>query len=258
MSNIPNLSFFIYRQVKEKRDNYCWFECINQIRSFYKSEPIFIIDDYDRNDDICFQLDGKLNINIHIIKVLEEDNHLKGRGELLCFYYYLKLKPSKKAIFLQDNLFILKKFDEDMIETSDVKFINGFIDNNEFNKSLVNNLILDLKEGDEIIKYKYKYNWVGCYGVCCLISLDYLKYLQERYNFLILLTEVKSKIMREVFERVFGLLITYDKNGFSNISIYGLKGNNSYDLSKYMSEKEQMITEGIPFFNFHFHQLKYS
>ena len=64
--------------------------------------------------------------------------------------------------------------------------------------------------------------------------------------------------MREVFERVFGLLITYDKNGFSNISIYGLKGNNSYDLSKYMSEKEQMITEGIPFFNFHFHQLKYS
>ena len=129
------------------------------------------------------------------------------------------MKPSKKAIFLQDNLFILKKFDEDMIEKSDVRFINGFIDNEEFNKSLVNNIILDLKEGNEILKYKYKYNWVGCCGVCCLISLNYLKYLQERYNFSILLTEVKSKIMREVFERVFGLLITYDKNGLVSMDL---------------------------------------
>ncbi len=258
MYNIPDLSFFVYRQVKEKEDNYCWIECINQIRRFYKNEPIFLIDDYDRNDDVCIQFDGKLNINIHIIKVLEKDIHLKGRGELLCFHYYLKLKPSKKAIFLQDNLFILKMFDEDLIKMSDVKFINGFIDNEEFNKSLVNNLILDLKEGEEILKYKYKFNWIGCYGGCCLISLEYLKYLENRYNFSILLTEVKSKIMREVFERVFGLLITYDKNGFSNISFYGLKGNNSYDLNKYSNEKDKMIAEEIPYFNFHFHQLKYS
>lgn len=258
MYNIPDLSFFVYRQVKDKGDNYCWIECVNQIRLFYKSEPIFIIDDYDRNDDACVHFEGKSHINIHVIKVLEDDNHLKGRGELLSFYYYLKLKPSKKAIFLQDNLFILKKFDDDIININDIKFIYGFIDNNEFNKSLVNNLILDLNEGDEIIKYKYKFNWIGCYGGCCMISLDYLKYLQNRYNFLILLNEVKSKIMREVFERIFGLLITYDKNGFTDITFYGLKTLHSYNLYKYMNEKEKMINEGIPYFNFHLHQLKYS
>jgi len=258
MYNNPELSFFIYRQVKEKGDNYCWIECVNQIRRFYKNEPIFIIDDYDRNDDVCLRFDVNMNINIHIIKVLEADNHLKGRGELLCFYYYLKLKPSKKAIFLQDNLFILKKFDDDMIKNNDIKLIFGFIDNEEFNKSLVNNLILDLNEGDKILEYKYKFNWVGCYGSCCMISLDYLKYLQDKYNLLILLNEIKSKIMREVFERIFGLLITYDKNGFSNISFYGFKGINSYDLGKYINEKDDMIANGIPYFNFHFHQLKYS
>jgi len=263
MYNIPKLSFFIYRQVKDMKDNYCWIECIRQIRCFYKNEPIFIIDDYDRNDDLFIELekikDIDFNIlNIHNIKVLENDNHLKGRGELLCFYYYLKLKPSKKAIFLQDNLFILKKFDENMIANSDIRFIYGFIDNNEFYKSLVNNLILDLNEGNEILEYKYKYNWVGCYGVCCMISLDYLNYLQDKYNFMIILTEVKSKIMREVFERLFGLLITYDKKGFSNISFYGLKCSNSYDLEKYLREKEEMIAKGIPYFNYHNHQLKCS
>jgi hypothetical protein len=122
-------------------------------------------------------------------------------------------------------------------------------------KSLVNNLILNLNEGNKIIEYKYKYNWIGCYGTSCLISLDYLMYLNNHYNFFIISNEIINKTMKEVYERFFGLLITYDKKNFSNISLFGNKGNYNYDLNYYNEKKYEMISNNIPYFNYHQHQL---
>jgi len=158
---------------------------------------------------------------------------------------------SERAIFIQDNFFLLKPFEEEIFN-NDIRFLCGFIDNQEKYKSLVNNLIHDLNEGDKIIEYKYKYNWVGCYGVSCLISHEYLLYLEEKYNLFIISQDIKNKIMREVFERLFGLLITYDKKNFSNISIFGLNCKFNYDLNNYIENKEQL---SYPYFNYHQHQL---
>jgi hypothetical protein len=240
------LSFFINRKVREEKDNFIWIECVKQIRKFYKFEPIFIIDDC--NDTNLIESIKEFNINI--INT-DDDLEIKGSGEFACFYYYKKIKVSERAIFIQDNFILLKPFEEEIFN-NDIRFLCGFIDKQETYKSLVNNLILDLNEGDKIIEYKYKYNWVGCYGVSCLISHEYLLYLEEKYNLFIISQDIKNKIMREVFERLFGLLITYDKKNFSNISIFGLNCKFNYDLNNYIENKEQL---SYPYFNYHQHQL---
>jgi hypothetical protein len=111
-----------------------------------------------------------------------------------------------------------------------------------------------LNEGDKIIEYKYKYNWVGCFGVSCLISLEYLTYLDKHYNFFIISNDIINKTMKEVFERFFGLLITYDKKNFTNISLFGNKGNYNYDLNYYNEKKMELIANNTPYFNYHHHR----
>lgn len=242
---MDELSFFIIRKIRQLKDNDIWKECVKNIRKFYFNEHIYIIDDLNILNDLNY--DTGDFINIHFLNT-DNDLDIKGSGEFACFYYYRKLMNSKRAFFIQDSFFILKPISFDNI---DIRFLFGFIDNQETYKSLVNNLILELNEGDKIIQYKYKYNWVGCFGVSCLISLDYLLYLETRYNLFILLKYIKNKILREVFERLFGLLITYDKKSFNNISLFGLKGNYDYDYNKYLNNKLD-----IPYFNFHQHQLE--
>ena len=61
--------------------------------------------------------------------------------------------------------------------------------------------------------------------------------------------------MKEVFERFFGLLITYDKKSFTNISLFGVNGNFNYDFNYYNEKKNEMIANNIPYFNYHQHQL---
>ena len=256
MNNIPNLSFFITRKIKNYNDNLIWIECVKQIRSFYKYEPIFIIDDCN-NPDFIVKIEDVNNLpvfNIHFLNT-DEDLEIKGKGEFASFYYYRKMKNSSRALFIQDSFFLLKPLDDNIIHNCDIRLLFGFIDKEEKFKSLLNNLILDLNEGDKILEYKYKYNWVGCFGVSCLISLDYLLYLEKHYNFFIISNDITNKIMKEVFERLFGLLITYDKKNFTNISLFGNKGNYNYELHYYNQNKYEMISNNIPYFNYHQHQL---
>ena len=256
MTNIPELSFFINRKIKDYYDNFIWIECVKQIRNFYKYEPIFIIDDCN-NPDIIVKLEDVKDLpvfNIHFLNT-DEEPEIKGRGEFASFYYYYKMKVSSRALFIQDSFFLLKPLDNNIICDCDIRFLFGFIDNEEKFKSIVNNLIRDLNEGDKIIEYKYKYNWVGCFGVSCLISLEYLMYLEKRYNFLIISRDITNKTMKEVFERLFGLLITYDKKSFNNIALFGINGTYNYDLNYYKNKKIEMIANDIPYFNYHQHQL---
>jgi len=256
--NIPNLSFFIYRKINDVKDNIVWVECVKQIRNFYKYEPIFIIDDCnDKNIIIDLNnIKGLPIFNIHFLNTEDEkDVDLKGCGELACYYFYFKLKVSTKAIIIQDSFFLLKPLDNNLLNT-DIRFLLGFIDNQEFSKSLVNNLILELNNGHNIIDYKYKYNWVGCFGLNSLISINYLIYLHNTYHIFNLINDVKFKLMREVLERAFGLLITYDKKNFNDISFFGLKGIFSYDLNNYFPKKDELIINDIPYFNYHQHQLE--
>ena len=80
-------------------------------------------------------------------------------------------------------------------------------------------------------------------------------YLEKRYNFLIISRDITNKTMKEVFERLFGLLITYDKKSFNNIALFGINGTYNYDLNYYKNKKIEMIANDIPYFNYHQHQL---
>jgi hypothetical protein len=80
-------------------------------------------------------------------------------------------------------------------------------------------------------------------------------YLEKRYNFFTISKDITNKTMKEVFERFFGLLITYDKKSFNNIALFGINGNYNYDLNYYKNKKIEMIANDIPYFNYHQHQL---
>lgn len=250
MTDIPELSFFITRKINNMNDNLLWIECIRQIRLFYNNEPIYIIDD-DNNIDNIIKLDTIVDIpkhNIHLLNT-NDDLHIKGSGSLASFYYYHKLKSSKRAIFLKDDLFILKPFDEDTIKNSDIRLLFGFIDKHETYKSLVNSLVLNLNYGQKILEYKYNYNWVGCLNNSCLISLDYILYLDNHYNFFINLHFINNKLLSKVFERLLGLLITYDKKNLTNISLLGFNCQYNNDLNKYIYHKNELINDNIPYYH---------
>jgi hypothetical protein len=221
--DIPNLSFFITRKVNDISDNKNWIQCVKQIRNFYKYEPIFIID--DSNDiNLITNIEDIKDFpiyNIHFLNT-DEDLEIKGTAEFASFYYYLKMKVSKKALFIHDHFSLSNKIDVEC----DIRFLYGFIDENEKYKSLVNNLILHLNDGEKIIDYKYKYNWLGCYDNSCLISINYLIYLEKHYNLLHLSKDFNNKLMRDVFQRFFGLLITYDKKNINDLSLFGIKNQN--------------------------------
>jgi hypothetical protein len=42
-------------------------------------------------------------------------------------------------------------------------------------------------------------------------------------QFFIILKDIKNKLLKDVFQRLFGLLITYDKKSIDNISFFGIK-----------------------------------
>ena len=82
-----------------------WKLCYDHIRKHYPNNPIMIIDDNSDSSFISLETEKDL-INTTIIQ-----SEYPGRGELLPYLYFLKLKPFTKACIIHDSVFINKKID---------------------------------------------------------------------------------------------------------------------------------------------------
>jgi len=133
-----------------------------------------------------------------------------GAGEILPYYYMYHRKLGKKAIILQDSMFIQRKLD--ISDVKDYKFLwqfgskicllnvaeklQAFIMSTERRSQTIYGEIYDT-----LMEYK----WHGCFGTSMIISLDFLNELQEKTGILDLLGEIKRREDRYILERLVGI-----------------------------------------------------
>ena len=214
---MEDISIFITACILNQTQNYLLNECIKNIRKMFINKnppPIYIIDDIKENHTNYLDIIEPLNINIHIIK-----SEIKQAGEALFLYYYHKLRPSKKALYIHDTMLLISPIDENIINNiTTIKFISEFGSYEKLKEQ--DEFLIQLKEGEKLVELSNTSNWIGSYGGNCLITLDYLDHLENTYNILSLTDKYKTKKDRECYERVLGVVVCYDLKIKENLSIY--------------------------------------
>jgi len=188
--------FIFTRCVKTIKDNTIWVNCYNSIRKFY-SEQIIIINDNCNKDVI---------IDIELINTQVIDSEFNGSAEILPYYYFYKLKPFDKAVILHDSMMVNNIFDYNNYKLTDVIFLWHFSkDKNHFIKE-EKELLLLCNSNDIIELYDTK-DWVGSLGATSFITYDFVKLLQDTFNFLKYVNYLNIKReYRHSFERAFAVL----------------------------------------------------
>jgi len=215
---IEPIGFIITRHVNSPETNNYWIECYHCIRACY-DYPIVIIDDGSNPEFLTTQPEI---VNCQIIC----EKEFTGRGELLPYYYFYKFHFFEKAIIIHDSVFIQKKIDFNMCKG--VQFLWDFEHHWNDTTEEIQLLINMVKKRTDIVfhelleMYYHKDNWKGCYGGQSVIDHSFLSNMEDKYSFFELLHYVKTRKQRMAFERIFGLLCSYNHPNFIyNISIFG-------------------------------------
>jgi hypothetical protein len=192
------LGFVILRHVNSEISNNYWIICYNQIRKFYPTNKILLIDDNSNYELISKDIESTLT-NTTIIQ-----SEYKGRGEILPYYYYLHNKLFDIAVVIHDSVFIQRYIDFG----TDNRFIWDFEhhwDNLQDEPKMINLL----KNNDEVNElYNNKSLWNGCFGTMSIIKHDFLKLLEDKYGITNLVNHITCRQDRMALERVFGCLFT--------------------------------------------------
>jgi hypothetical protein len=159
-----------------------------------------------------------------------------GSGEILPYYYMYHRKLGKKAIILQDSMFIQCKLE--INDVKDYKFLwhfnsrNSILEVGEKLRAVVMSIETrsqTLYEGiyDTLMEHK----WHGCFGSCMIITLDFLNELQEKTRMLDLLGEIKVRSDRCMLERLIGIYTHYIINkDVKDVSLLGSIFQQSYNF----------------------------
>jgi len=205
--NNPKLSFIILRHVGDNNQNIFWNACYDYIRKFYKTEPIYIIDDNSKYNPTRI---GKQMTNTEIINSEFPPN----RGELLPYYYFHKHKFSKNTVILHDTVYIHKKIDPILLYTKNYHFL--WYANHNSDKNTKKDVLevlekMDYKETN-ISLYHNKNKWDVCFGGMAILNLDYINSIFNNNNYFeVLLDEINTRHRRCCFERIISILLTKDK-----------------------------------------------
>lgn len=222
-----NVGFIILRHVNSETTNKYWIWSYNSIRVFYPDNMILIIDD---NSDYSYITDKKLH-NAMIV-----NSEYPKRGELLPYYYYLKYKLFDIAVIIHDSVFVQKYIDFTGIDK--YKLLWSFKHN--WDQIEDETRILNVFNDNELLKFhKNKSEWVGCFGAMCVITYDYLKHINDKYDISKLLDVILTRYNRCSFERVIACLLQKEyktKSMFGDIHNYcpwGVGINNLNNKFKY-------------------------
>jgi len=204
---MEDLSIFVTAHITHEAHNYALQLCITNIRNHYENNRIFII-----NDNSTISLDNFKDKEL--ITVI--DSEFKGAGESLFLYYYHKMEnPSKKAIYIHDSMFLISPIPTEILDNlTTIKFLLSFGKNYKIKEQ--EDFISKLNEGASINKNQ---NWVACYGGTCIITHDYLKKLQNKYNIISIVPFITRRSEREIYERILGSVVSYDLSENPNFDI---------------------------------------
>ena len=230
------LGFMFTRHVNNESTNRYWNECYRCIRKLYPTNQIVIIDDKS-NKNFLFQ-------EQELDNVLLIESEFPGAGEVLPYYYFDKLYGSEikfnKAMIFHDSVFLKSHVNTNLVK--DVNFLWDFEHDWDEN-TMTMDLLKRMKHGKLLAEfYLHKHLWVGCFGVQSVITIDFLRLIDQKYNFLLFVKIIKKRSERCRMERVFAVVCTYEKQKsdpsiFGNIHKYIKWG---YDFDKYKSENLNM------------------
>ena len=225
---MTEVGFIILRYVINELTNKYWIKCVNSIRQHYPENNILIIDD---NSNYDFITDEKL----YKTTVINSEFH--KRGELLPYYYYLHNKLFDVAVIIHDSVFINKYID---MSVNKYKFLWEFehywdqIEDETRMIDIFNDL--ELKEFKELKEfYANKNLWKGCFGAMCIITHEYLTYINTKYDISKLLDCILNRYNRCSFERVIACLLQKNyqvkESLLGNIHLYGHPYGNAHGIS---------------------------
>lgn len=214
---MEDFGFIIMRNIVSEQTSQYWRECVTCIRKFY-NEKIIVIDDNSKiqND---LSKDEKEFDNILLTK-----SEIVGSGEVYGYYYAWKYRPFKKFMVIHDSMFLNKKVNFDDI--IDVKFLWHFHTRFAFDEDRMKILFQNCDNNNDFYNmFNTKNKWHGCFGVCSVITLNFLDNLFDYFKFEKAIELVKSRNDRTCVERIFAVLcfvIHDDKEKmYSNPSIFG-------------------------------------
>lgn len=200
----PEFGFILTRCVRNSVHDKYWQESHRCIRRLFPDSPIVIIDDHSVKALLSdsYQVDE----NTHVVA----SPFPPGRGESLPYHYFLMERPFRKAIIMQDGMFLHRRTElaKAIADTVDYRFLWHF---DEF-------LLNDFAEQDKILSSMHRDQvpalralrsnasaWAGCFGGSAIIAWDFLAVLQQRYGLLDALPAITNRGDRMGFERVLAL-----------------------------------------------------
>ena len=188
--------FVILRHLRTTRDNDLWISSYNSIRKFYTNQIIIIDDNSSINT-----VNGKL-VNTDIIY-----SEYRGAGEILPYYYFLKNKWADRMVFLHDSMFLHRAFTNEEL-SGDIRFHWHFTNKNDQRK--LSTYLTMLSHSDELYTFSQESEWKGCFGVTSIVDWEVVSNLDTTYGiFSNLILAIRTRADRELFERIFGIVVTY-------------------------------------------------
>ena len=200
------LSFIILRHVANKKQNLYWNICYNCIRAFYKTVPIYIIDDHSAIKP-TFMGDGGMTHT----KIINSE-FPPNRGEVLPYYYFYKKRFSKNTVILHDTVFINAPIGNDYLRTKSYHFLWSAHHrwDNEYCGRRPLEILSKMRNSQQLQRrYRDKRGWLVCFGGMAVLNLNYVTRLFANTNYFeVLVSEIKSRPDRMCFERIIALLLT--------------------------------------------------
>lgn len=200
------MSFIILRYVNDAKSNLYWNRCYDCIRKYYPVNTIYIIDDHSKYQPVRI---GHDTSNTHVIN----SDLPPGRGELLPYYYLLTKKFSKNAVYIHDTIFIHKKIDKSLLNTSSYHFM--WTAEHKWDPDIdVLQILNKFDNSTDLINfYKTKHKWSVCFGGMAILNLDFIQHIFNNKNYMdILIDVITTRSKRMSFERIIAVLLSYYGN----------------------------------------------
>lgn len=234
---MEEIGFIITRHVTNEQTNKYWNRAILCIRKFYPNNKIVVIDD---NSCVSFVKPSVRLLNVIFIK-----SEFPGAGEILPYYYLLKYKLFKFAIIIHDSVFIHKQLPINAVFSKHEVMPLWHFEGDDSDRIIRDSLISHLKNSHTILTKANQskvvlglHKWHGCFGGQTMISLQFLKRIEDKYNITKLVTLITRRNQRMAFERIIGLIISIETNSsqkslFGNIHKYQTFG---YTYDNYITD----------------------
>ena len=213
-TDIPDMGFIMTRCVKKPEYNRLYKECYRRIRERYPTMKIVIIDD---NSDKSALEDFPME-NVEIIQ-----SEFPGAAEYLPYYYMLTRRLFKRAVFIQDSMFLNGMIDFNSIK--DYKFLYYFDEENKSDKNYGPTLITQinsLNQKDRLMEMYKAGGWVSCWGSAMGITLEFLERLEKELSITNLKTIINDRDNRIALEHLVGLCCMFlSPKPINEVSFFG-------------------------------------